>query len=88
MRRMPDEAYRSIPSGVVSGLTGNPPNARILPRRCDQHCRRRILEPAANEGSALADQGLQPGDHIGPYELRRRLGAGGMDEVLLARRAG
>ena len=29
---------------------------------------------AANEGSALADQGLQPGDHIGPYELSRRLG--------------
>lgn len=42
---------------------------------------------AANEGRALADQGLQPGDHIGPYELDRRLGAGGMAEIWLARRA-
>jgi hypothetical protein len=33
---------------------------------------------AANEGRALADQGLQPGDHIGPDELDPRLGAGGM----------
>ena len=41
---------------------------------------------AANEGRALADQGLRPGDHIGPYELDRRLGAGGMAEIWLARR--
>jgi hypothetical protein len=32
---------------------------------------------AANEGGALADQGLQPGGHIGPHELSQRLGAGG-----------
>jgi serine/threonine protein kinase len=42
---------------------------------------------AANEGRALGDQGLQPGDHVGPYELDRRLGAGGMAEIWLARRA-
>jgi serine/threonine protein kinase/Tfp pilus assembly protein PilF len=42
---------------------------------------------AANEASALAARGLKPGDHIGPYELGQRLGAGGMAEVWLARRA-
>jgi len=30
---------------------------------------------AANKGSALADQCLQPGDRIGPYELSERRGA-------------
>jgi hypothetical protein len=35
---------------------------------------------AANEGTAWTDQGLYPGDYFGPYELSRRLGAGGMAE--------
>jgi serine/threonine protein kinase/Tol biopolymer transport system component len=38
-------------------------------------------------GPASTGSGLQPGMHVGPYELIRALGSGGMAEVWLARRA-
>jgi len=41
----------------------------------------------ADETSSPAASGLAPGARVGPYELIRLLGAGGMAEVWLARRA-
>src|SRR5258708_9147013 len=42
---------------------------------------------AADEASAPAASGLQPGARVGPYELIRLLGAGGLAEGWLAPRA-
>jgi serine/threonine protein kinase/TolB-like protein len=42
---------------------------------------------ASEEVDAPAASGLQPGARVGPYELIRLLGVGGMAEVWLARRA-
>jgi eukaryotic-like serine/threonine-protein kinase len=41
----------------------------------------------ADEASGPAASGLAPGARVGPYQLIRLLGAGGMAEVWLARRA-
>jgi hypothetical protein len=53
---------------------------------------RAALLPEETKGAQLQSlemlpDGLQPGAHVGPYELVRSLGSGGMAEVWLARRA-
>jgi serine/threonine protein kinase/regulator of sirC expression with transglutaminase-like and TPR domain len=46
-----------------------------------------FLESADEQAGRVEPTGLQPADRVGPYELIHLLGAGGMAEVWLAKRA-
>ncbi len=61
--------------------------AALLPDATQSAEVRSFLEMPPDLREVAADIGLQPGANVGPYVLLRSLGAGGMAEVWLARRA-
>lgn len=61
-----------LPGGASNG---NPDRLVTLPKLC-------VSDP----GESLFPSGMRPDDRVGPYELVRPLGMGGMAEVWLARR--
>jgi hypothetical protein len=89
-RRPPEVAPGTAASGLSSYPHEEATPGGILPRTVDEtttglrdYSNEELLhafDPYAWQG------GLRPFDAFGPYQLLRRLGAGGMAEVLLARR--
>src|ERR1700691_180820 len=100
MSRLLDEALPLDEAGRRAWLESLPTEHRdlapalreaLLPEELEaaaRNCLTSLPKLGAAEGADLASaSGLKPGARVGPYELIRPLGAGGMAEVWLARRA-
>src|SRR6202451_4664198 len=100
MSRLLDEALPLDEAGRRAWLESLPTEHRdlapalreaLLPEELEaaaRNCLTSLPKLGAAEGADLASaSGLKPGARVGPYELIRPLGAGGMAEVCLARRA-
>jgi eukaryotic-like serine/threonine-protein kinase len=72
--------YQDLAPALWSALLAGDSQAAGLERLA-------TLPSLGSADDALAANGLQPGARVGPYELIRPLGAGGMAQVWLARRA-